>query len=120
MKTFVSICVIISIAAFGLAAAQESFGVKVYGGAKYDEVTSQAVKNMMKAEAFCYRTNDSVEKVTEFYKTQPGLKLVLADKTSAVFRKEGGIGITLQNPWVDMKTGKEIADTLISIFKKGD
>ena len=31
--------------------------------------------------------------------------------------KKGNIDITIQNPWMDTKTGKMIKDTLISIVK---
>jgi len=31
--------------------------------------------------------------------------------------KKGDINITVQNPWMDMKTGQHRTDTLISIVK---
>ena len=62
------------------------------------------------------RTKDSVSKVVDFYKKQNGLKLMHADETGAMFKK-GKIDITLQTPWMDMKTGKMNKDTLISLVK---
>ena len=101
----------------GLLGAEEKLGVQVYEGAKYDEAVSQFVNESMHVEAYCYRTNDSIAKVTEFYKKQPGLEYVGGDETGGMFKK-GEITITIQNPWMDMKTGKTIKDTLISIVKQ--
>jgi hypothetical protein len=101
----------------GLAAAEEKLGVQIYEGAKYDETVSQFVNEAMHVEAYCFRTNDSVAKVTEFYKKQPGFEYTGGDETGGMFKK-GEITITIQNPWMDMKTGKTIKDTLISIVKQ--
>lgn len=98
------------------AEAEEKFGVKVYNGAKYDTLTSKTVSESMSINAACYRTNDSVAKVVEFYKKQPGLESIGETKEGAMFKK-GNIDITIQNPWIDMKSGKMMKDTLISIVK---
>jgi hypothetical protein len=57
----------------------------------------------MSINAACYRTNDSVAKVAEFYTKQPGLESMGTSKEGAMFKK-GDIDITIQNPWMDMKT----------------
>jgi hypothetical protein len=98
------------------AGAEEKFGVEVYDKAKLDAVTSKSVNDSMSVNASCYRTNDSLAKVVEFYRKQPGLELMGEDKENAMFKK-GDVDITIQNPWMDMKTGKMIKDTLISIVK---
>lgn len=97
--------------------AEEKFGVKVYDGAKYDTSTSKTVSESMSVNAACYRTNDSVAKVVEFYKKQPGLESMGGSTEGAMFKK-GNIDITIQNPWMDMKSGKMMKDTLISIVKQ--
>ena len=97
-------------------AGANNFGMPVYPGASYDEATSKAVKQMLSTEATCYRTKDSAKKVMEFYKKQPGLQPFIADDKNAMFKK-GKIDITVQTPWMDMKTGKMNNDTLISIVK---
>jgi hypothetical protein len=38
-------------------------------------------------------------------------------KEGAMFKK-GNIDITIQNPWMDMKSGRMMKDTLISIVKQ--
>ena len=98
------------------AGAEEKFGVKAYDGSKYDASTSETVSESMSINAACYRTNDSVAKVVEFYKKQPGLQFMGGDKESVMFKK-GDVDITIQNPWMDMKSGKMMKDTLISIVK---
>jgi hypothetical protein len=57
-----------------------------------------------------------VQKVVAFYKKQEGLKSFIADEKNAIFKK-GKTDITVQTPWMDMKTGKMNNDTLISIVK---
>jgi hypothetical protein len=98
------------------AGAEEKFGVEVYSGSKNDASTSKAVSESMSVNAACYRTNDNIAKVVEFYKKQPGLEFMGGDKESAMFKK-GDVDITIQSPWMDMKSGKMMKDTLISIVK---
>ena len=113
--------IILAVAALFLASvitasAEEKFGVKVYGGAKYDAVISKIVSESFSLNAACYRTNDSVAKVTEFYTKQSGMKYTGGEKVSSAFSK-GDVDVTVQNPWIDMKTGKMMNDTLITIVK---
>jgi len=97
--------------------AEERFGVAVYPGAKYDADTSKFLKQSgMAQEAACFRTDDSVVKVVEFYKAQQGLKNLGSTKEGGMFRKSN-IDVTIQKPWMNMATGKMMQDTLISIIK---
>jgi hypothetical protein len=96
--------------------AEELHGIQVYGGAKYDGAASKTVSEAMSIQAACYLTNDSVAKVIEFYKKQPGLEFMGGNEEGAMFKK-GDIDITIQNPWMDLKTGKIMKVTLISIVK---
>jgi hypothetical protein len=98
------------------AGAEEKFGVEIYSEAKYDEATSKDVSESFSVNAACYRTDDNVAKVVEFYKKQPGLEFMGGGKEGAMFKK-GDVDITIQNPWMDMKSGKMMNDTLISIVK---
>jgi predicted transcriptional regulator len=111
------IIMVLLLACFVSAGAEEKFGIKVYDGAKYDASTSKSVSDAMHINASCYRTNDSVAKVVEFFKKQPGLNYMGGDKENGMFKK-GDIDITIQNPWMDMKTGNMMKDTLISIVKQ--
>ncbi|GAB4485543.1 MAG: hypothetical protein OHK006_11890 [Thermodesulfovibrionales bacterium] len=99
------------------AKAEEKFGVKVYDGAKYDAAISKNVSETISINAACYRTNDSVAKVTEFYKKQPGMKYMGGEKVSSGF-SNGHVNVTIQNPWMNMINGKMMTDTLITIVKQ--
>ncbi len=103
-------------AGFITAGAEEKSGIKIYDGARYDASTSKTLSESMSINAACYRTNDKIAKVIEFYKKQPGVEFIGETKESAMFKK-GNIDITIQNPWMDMKSGKMMKDTLISIVK---
>jgi hypothetical protein len=109
--------IVLLFAGLVVARAEEKFGVKVYAGAKFDAATSKSVSESMSINAACYRTNDGVAKVVEFYKKQPGAKYIGGDKESAMVKK-GDVDITVQNPWMNMQTGQLMKDTLISIVKQ--
>jgi len=103
--------------ALAVAASEEKFGVMVYPGAKLDAETTKVVVQMSTGGAACYRTGDKLSKVVEFYKKQPGFKYIAGDKESAMLKK-GNVDVTVQSPWMDMKTGKKNSDTLISIVNQ--
>jgi len=115
-RKIMAFVVVLLFAGFITVGAEERFGLKVYDGAKYDASTSKTVSESMSVNAACYRTNDNVAKVVEFYKKQPSLEFMGGGKESAMFKK-GDVDITIQNPWMDMKSGKMMKDTLISIVK---
>lgn len=99
------------------ASAEAQFGVTVYPGAKADAAVTRDLKDKLNVNAYAYRTADSVAKVADFYRKQPPLKeLPGASKESAGF-DNGPVMVTIQNPWMDLSTGKMNRDTLISIVK---
>lgn len=98
-----------------LASAEDKWGVKVYDGAKYDADTSAAVAQMG-GQASCYRSSDDLSKVVAFYSKLPGITIIHTSAKAAMF-KLSGVSITLQSPWMNMKTGARNSDTLISIVK---
>jgi hypothetical protein len=109
----------IAIAALWMAqaGAETQFGVTVYPGAKVDATVTRDLKEKLQVNGFAYRTAESVAKVAEFYRKQPPLKEAPGTaKESAAFMN-GPIMVTIQNPWMDMSTGKMNGDTLISIVK---
>ena len=110
----------IGIGAAGLALSFSALAqqVPVYPGAKADPETAEVLKKQMQITAQTYRTSDSVEKVSQFYKAQKLKEMPGADKKSAGFTAADGAHVTIQNPWLDMKNGKMNNDTLISIVKK--
>jgi len=98
--------------------AEEIFGIQVYPGAKFDSDTTQFLKDSLHLNAAAYRTTDSIAKVTTFYKGQKQLALVLEKKGKAMFMKGSyELTVEIQNPWMNMKTGQQMTDTLISIAK---
>jgi hypothetical protein len=102
----------------GTAGAEERFGVAVYPGAKHDEATSKYMTESMQLTMACYRTNDGMEKVASFYRKQKGLSLrgeVM--KENALFQSDKA-EVTLQNPWLNVLTGRMMNETLISIVRK--
>ena len=116
MKRRAFVAALAILATVGSALAEERMGVTVYPGAKYDADTSKAVKDMVQGEAACFTTADPVAKVAAFYQAQ-GLKPVGdVTKEGAMFRK-AGVDVTIQSPWMNMKTGTMMKDTLVSIVK---
>ena len=99
------------------AAAEKQHGVEVYPGAKADAEVAAELKKAMNIEAKTYRTTDSVEKVARFYREKKLEQLPGADAKQAAFMANG-VHITLQNPWMDLKSGKVNNDTLLSIVKQ--
>jgi hypothetical protein len=118
-KTGVGILLVCLVTMAGIVHAEEKYGVIVYPGAKYDSGASEFLQQMAPKSA-AYRTSDSLAKVIEFYRKQPGFKLVgEPTKDGALFRK-GAMDITMQSPYMDTKTGKMIKDTLISIVTRSE
>ena len=100
------------------AGAEDRFGVAVYPGAKYDDATSKYMSESLQRTMACYRTNDSLDKVAAFYRKQKGLS-VRGDvlKENAHFQSDTA-DVALQNPWMNVISGRMMNDTLISIEKK--
>ena len=102
----------------GNVAAEQLHGVEVYPGAKPEPSTNQFLKEGLKMNGQAYVTGDSVEKVTGFYLKQPGLKQMPgADAKQSGFTGKG-VNVTVQNPWLDVKTSKVNNNTLVSIVKQ--
>lgn len=97
------------------AGAEQKHGVEVYPGAKADASVAQSVAEMGIKDAGTYRTGDAVAKVAEFYRNQK-LKQENLDKDGALFTGKG-VTVTIQRPWMNMKTGAMMNDTLVSIVK---
>jgi len=114
IRSFAIFVLAILVAGLVTAGAEEKYGVKVYDGAKYDADTSQFLATQLKVDGACYRTDATVAQVNEFYKKQPGTTEVHTSANGGMFKK-GGINITIQSPWMNMKSGQHMKDTLISI-----
>ncbi len=102
--------------------SEERFGVKIYPGAQFDDEQTTNGK-AAGFDVYCYRTNDSREKVIAFYKGQSGLELLFSAEDSAIFSKkgdEGSVKVTVSSPWTDPMTGKSRDDTLIQFLNEGE
>jgi hypothetical protein len=114
--TLVGIAIVLCAAVSIAWGAEEHFGVTVYENAALNKEISKWTSESFSVEAVCYTTQDSVEKVVGFYKKVPGLSLMGESGEGAMFKKEN-VDITIQNPWMDAKTGQLLKSTLISIVK---
>lgn len=118
----------------GAALDPAKAGVAVYPGARPDGATSTFLRESLKLTAAAYRTSDDLAKVAAFYAKQAGVsRMPGTDKEQAAFSagckaeynavmkktmERCGYQVTLQNPWMDMKTGQLVRDTLISIVRQ--
>ena len=102
----------------GGAMAAQQFGVEVYPAAKPAPEVSKALKESMKLDVGTFTTTDSVEKVTAFYKGQKDLKENPGTSKEGASFMGKGVMVTIQNPWMDMKTGQKNTSTLVSIGKR--
>lgn len=98
------------------ANAESRFGVEAYPAAKADAAVTKSLNKQLRGDkAAAYRTSDSVSKVADFYRKRP---LKEESGTSKAMFSGKGVMVTVQNPWMDMDSGKVMQDTLISIVKK--
>jgi hypothetical protein len=118
----------------GAALDPAKAGIAVYPGANADAGVASLLRESLQLTAAAYRTGDSAEKVTAFYARQPGMSQMpgatreqagflagCKDEFNKYMKKnmqKCGYHVTIQNPWMDMKTGKMVADTLISIVRQ--
>jgi hypothetical protein len=109
-------------------------GVPVYPGAKADAGTTDFVRTSLGMSGAAFRTGDEVGKVVAFYGKQAGVKPMAEankeggaflagckDEYNAVLKKamaRCNLQVTVQNPWMDMKTGKLVNATLITIVRQ--
>ena len=102
----------------GSVYAEEKLGIPVYPGASQDVDTTKFLQEGLKVNGAAYRTNDDAAKVIDFYKGQKDLRVISSEKEGAIFKKGDKTNVTIQNPWMDMKTSKMMSDTLISIVSE--
>ncbi|HEY5248821.1 MAG TPA: hypothetical protein VIJ15_10295, partial [Dermatophilaceae bacterium] len=100
-------------------AADRNLGIPLYPGAS--EAGVEGAEKTIKASGYatgvCRRTRDSLAKVVAFYKKQPGLALVgePTEDNAAFSGPAAGSSLSLNSPWMDVKTLQMQKDTLICI-----
>ena len=108
-------------ASFASVHPAEHHGIQIYGEARLDKEETNFLREKAGADGYCYRTGDSVEKVTVFYQKHPGLTSPGSDKNGGMFvREENGptVYIKVQSPWQPAKGGPMKEDTFIGITKE--
>ena len=103
------------------AHAQLCHGIPVYQGARLDTAETNFARAIGGADAYCYRTEDGVEKVTAFYRKQSGLIFLGGDTTGARFIHESDnyrVYIVITSPWPSAKTGELNRDTSVNLIKE--
>lgn len=115
-------------ASLGATAAEPA----LYPGARQDSAVTEFVRNSLGTEGTAYRSNDTLAKVVAFYRKQAGVKPMgepgadsaafvagCREEYNAILKKTMSTGcslhITVQNPWVDTRSGKRVNDTLITV-----
>ena len=101
----------------GVAMAEKQAGIELYPGAKADATVAKQLKEKMHITGTTYRTSDSVTKVADFYRKQKLEEAPGTNNNGAMFMAKGA-NVSIQNPWMDMDSGKINNDTLISIVPR--
>ena len=129
-----AVCTIAGASEGGAALDPAKAGIPVYPGAKADGATSAFLRESLGMTGAAYRSGDGVAKVVAFYDKQAGMKKMpgatgeqagfsagCKGEFNRILKKEiqtCAYQVTVQNPWMDMKTGQLVRDTLISIVKQ--
>ena len=142
--TIYSFALTVIFAVAGVANAADDFGIQSYPGAKSDAETQEVCaapemgiikereeESGLTKSKHCYRTNDSLAKVVEFYKKQKGLKGgVVVDEPGAksasfCLSKTGGCNevsvgtsVSISAPWFVPSNMKMNNDLLIVITNR--
>lgn len=118
MSTLSGLSLVLAFAISTAAAAAEApFGVEVYPGARPAPEVAESLKAMNpQFEAKTYRTADAPAKVAAFYGKR--LKAGQGNTDKSGMFTAPGVMVTVQSPWLDMKTSKAQNDTLITIAKQ--
>lgn len=114
----------------------EDMGISPYPGARYDADTTQFLKQTLAVNCAAYQSDDDALAIAAFYEGQAGFKKIHADENGALLKRCGeeyneflkrmmstgecDAEITIQNSWMDMKTGKMMKNTLISIVNRAE
>jgi len=129
-----AVCTIAGASERGAVLDPAKAGIAVYPGAKADAATSSFLRESLGMTGAAYRSGDGVAKVVAFYEKQTGMKKMPGATGEQAGFSAGCTGefnkymkkeiqtcayqVTVQNPWMDMKTGQLVRDTLISIVKQ--
>ena len=106
----------------GVAQAAETVaGIQLYPGSSSSNVegSEKVLKDTGYKTAVCRHTPDSLAKVVAFYRNDKTLSpLGEPSKDNAGFATKSGASMSINSPWVDMKTMSMNDGTMICIVDK--
>ena len=97
-------------------------GIQLYPGSSSSNVegSEKVLKDTGYKIAVCRQTADSLAKVVAFYRNDKQLSLLgEPSKDNAAFATQAGASMSINSPWVDMKTLKFNDSTMICIVDRG-
>jgi len=97
-------------------------GIQLYPGASSSDVggSEKVLKDTGYPTALCRHTADSLAKVVAFYRNDKPLSLLgEPTKDNAGFYNKAGASMSINSPWMNMKTMQMTSGTLICIASKG-
>jgi hypothetical protein len=109
-------------AATAQAGAENVAGIQLYPGASSSNVedSEKVIKSSGYGIAVCRHTTDSLDKVVGFYRNDKQLSpMGEPSKDNAGFYNKAGASMSINSPWMNMKTFQMTNGTMICIASKG-
>lgn len=124
MKLASLVPIALAMAASGAAvrAADAVAGIPLYPGSSSSNVegSEKILKDTGYKTAVCRHTPDSLAKVVAFYRNDKTLSLMgEPSKDNAGFATKSGASMSINSPWVDMKTMSMNDGSMICIVHRG-
>jgi hypothetical protein len=104
------------------AGPENVVGIRLYPGASNSNV--EGSENVIKSSGYpiavCRHTTDSLDKVVAFYRNDKQLSpMGEPSKDNAGFFNKAGVSMSINSPWMNMKTFQMTNGTMICIASKG-
>jgi hypothetical protein len=125
MRHSVFFCIGVALATSANAAhagPESVAGIQLYPGASSSNVedSEKVIKSTGYPIAVCRHTTDSLDKVVAFYRNDKQLSPMGApSKDNAGFFNKAGASMSINSPWMNMKTFQMTNGTMICIASKG-
>jgi hypothetical protein len=124
MKRFLHFPLVAVLLALGVTAQagpESVAGIQLYpgGSSSHVEGSEKVLKDTGYPTAVCRHTPDSLAKVVAFYSKDKQLSLMgEPSKDNAAFAGKAGASLSINSPWVDMKSLQFNNGTMICIVSK--
>jgi hypothetical protein len=119
---FPTLLALLASAVTAAAGGESVAGIQLYPGASSSNVegTEKFLKDTGYPVAVCRNTTDSLEKVVAFYRSDKQLSpMGEPGKDNAGFYNKAGASMSINSPWINMKTFQMTNGTMICIASKG-